>query len=154
MFKRTLNENFSNDFYWTLRQRLQEGPAIGPGQDATVEDDNYSLIALCSDQRPTPCRSFRIASGKEYSMNGSPPRSSTNSSFASINGWSGTANGSRVMITFERASPGTSTPIQKLSVPKSTLRGVALNCSSKRPRGAPPPCTKRLNFFREKNSPI
>src|SRR2546425_5369130 len=25
-------------------------------------------------KRPTPCRSFRIASGNEYSVNGSPPR--------------------------------------------------------------------------------
>src|SRR5215831_8974185 len=37
-------------------------------------------------KRPTPCRSFRIASGKEYSVNGSPPRSWINSSFASMRG--------------------------------------------------------------------
>src|SRR5947207_12344527 len=37
MFKRTLKQKPSDDFYWTLRQRLQEGPAIRPGQNATVE---------------------------------------------------------------------------------------------------------------------
>ena len=36
-----------------------------------------------------------------------------NSSRASSSGWLGTANGSRVMITFESVSPGTSTPCQK-----------------------------------------
>src|SRR5881396_3747190 len=55
------------------------------------------------------------------------------------------------MITLDSASPGTSTPLQKLSVPKRTLRGVVLNCSSNFPRGAPPPWTRRFNFFREKN---
>jgi len=49
------------------------------------------------------------------------------------------------MITFESASPGTSTPPQKLSVPKSTLRGVDLNCSSNLLLGAPPPPVLRLN---------
>src|SRR5205814_2381979 len=54
----------SNDFYWTLRQRLQEGPAIGPGQDATVEDDNYSLIALCSDQTADALSQFQDRFGQ------------------------------------------------------------------------------------------
>ena len=48
----------------------------------------------------------------------------------SMSGRSGTANGRRVMITFFKASPGTSTPCQKLSVPNSTLRGFFLNRSS------------------------
>ena len=42
----------------------------------------------------------------------------------------GHAERERVMITFCRASPGTSTPCQKLSVPNSTPRGFSLNSSS------------------------
>jgi hypothetical protein len=53
-------------------------------------------------KRPTPCRSFKMASGKA-------------------------ANRNRVIITFESASPGTSTPLQKLPVPKRTLRGAVVD---------------------------
>src|SRR2546423_15422395 len=59
MFKGTLNGNRSNYFYRTLRQSFQEGPAIGPGQDATVEDDNYTMITLCSDQAPDALSQFQ-----------------------------------------------------------------------------------------------
>ena len=48
----------------------------------------------------------------------------------STSGWSGTSNGRRVTITLESASPGTSTPVQKLSVPNSTLFTSFLNASS------------------------
>ncbi len=58
------------------------------------------------------------------------------SSRASSSGRSGTLNGSRVMITFCKASPGTSTPCQKLSTPNSTDRGLSLNSSSIRLRGS------------------
>ena len=44
------------------------------------------LSLLVRIKRPTPCRSFKTASGNEYSVNGSPPRSSIASSFASISG--------------------------------------------------------------------
>ena len=41
------------------------------------------------------------------------------------------------MITFESASPGTSTPCQKLSAPKITLLTSALNASTIFDRGIP-----------------
>ena len=41
------------------------------------------------------------------------------------------------MITFESASPGTSTPCQKLSAPKITLSTSALNASTIFDRGIP-----------------
>ena len=44
------------------------------------------------------------------------------------------------MITFESASPGTSTPCQKLSAPKSTLLTSALNASTIFERGIPSLC--------------
>jgi hypothetical protein len=50
-------------------------------------------------------------------------------------------------MTLESASPRTSTPIQKLSVQRARCAGVVLNCSSNRPRGAPPPCTAIVVLF-------
>src|SRR5205807_6758207 len=55
-------------------------------------------------RRPTPWRNLRMASGRENSLKESPPRASIASMRASIKGWSGTANGSRVIITLESAS--------------------------------------------------
>jgi hypothetical protein len=59
MFKRTLKRNPSNYFYRTLRQRLQEGSAIGSGQDATVEDDNDTMVTPCSDQAANTLSKFQ-----------------------------------------------------------------------------------------------
>ena len=63
---------------------------------------------------------------------------------ASTSGASGTANGSFVMMTLERASPATSTPCQKLIVPSRTL-GRARNRLSIVPRGICRPCTSSGN---------
>ena len=63
-----------------------------------------------------------------------------NSSRASSSGWLGTAKGSRVMITFESASPGTSTPCQNVSAPKITLSTSDLNSSTIFDRGIPSLC--------------
>src|SRR5947209_3319259 len=65
------------------------------------------------------------------------------SSRASSSGWLGTLNGRRTMITFESASPGTSTPCQKLSAPKITLWTSALNASTIFDRGMPSLCENR-----------
>ena len=45
------------------------------------------------------------------------------------------------MMTLLRASPGTSTPCQKLSVPKSTESRFSRNFSSMVDRGIPVFCT-------------
>ena len=99
------------------------------------------VSVLVRMRRPTPWRNFRMASGRENSPKELPPRASIASSRASMSGWSGTANGSRVMMTLLNASPGTSTPCQKLSVPKSTESVSSLNFSSIVERGVPVPCT-------------
>ena len=39
-----------DNFHRTLRERLHESATVGSGQNATVEDDNYTVITLCSDQ--------------------------------------------------------------------------------------------------------
>ena len=77
---------------------LTTNPAIEPLPSAevralmglvTIRLSRMTIIPrslLVRINRPTPCRSFKIASGSEYSVNGSPPRSSINSSFASISG--------------------------------------------------------------------
>ena len=63
---------------------------------------------------------------------------------AIVSGWSGTANGNRVMITFSSASPRTSTPIQNVSSPNSAYGCVApRNFRSIAFRGSPSPCTSR-----------
>ena len=51
-----------------------------------------------------------------------------------------------MMITFESASPGTSTPCQKLSAPKITLLTSALNASTIFDRGMPSLWAKRAMF--------
>src|SRR5947207_11504705 len=48
-----------NNFHGTFRQRLQKGPAIGPGENATVEDDNDTMITLCSDQTTSALSQFQ-----------------------------------------------------------------------------------------------
>ena len=50
------------------------------------------------------------------------------------------------MITFDSASPGTSTPCQKLSAPKITLLMSALNASTIFERGMPSLCANRAMF--------
>ena len=50
------------------------------------------------------------------------------------------------MITFESASPGTSTPCQKLSAPKITLSTSALNASTIFDRGMPSLWANRAMF--------
>ena len=50
------------------------------------------------------------------------------------------------MITFESASPGTSTPCQKLSTPKITLLTSALNASTIFDRGMPSLWAKSAMF--------
>ena len=52
------------------------------------------------------------------------------------------------MITFESASPGTSTPCQKLSAPKITLLTSALNASTIFDRGMPSLWANRAMFRR------
>ena len=52
------------------------------------------------------------------------------------------------MITFERASPGTSTPCQKLSAPKITLLTSALKASTIFERGMPSPWENTAMFRR------
>ena len=104
--------------------------------------------------RPTPWRNFKIASGSENSRNESPPRASIASMRASMSGWSGTANGSRVMMTLLSDSPGTSTPCQKLSVPNNTESTSSLNFSSIVVRGVPVPCTKHATPNLSKNGSI
>jgi hypothetical protein len=71
-------------------------------------------------RRPTPWRKRSTASGRRTSRKPLPPSSSARSQRASTKGSSGTANGSLVTTSTSRASPGKSTPSQKLAVPRST----------------------------------
>ena len=63
---------------------------------------------------------------------------------AATTGWSGTANGSRVRITLLRASPRTSTPIQKLSSPNNTKPVFRRKFSSIARRVKSPPCASSV----------
>ncbi len=86
---------------------------------------------------PKPWRRASAAAGTESSEKPSRPCSSSALSRAATTGSPGGANGSRSMITSESASPGTSTPSQKLWVAKST-EGSARNSSSSRDLGRSP----------------
>ncbi len=87
--------------------------------------------------RPNPCRSERAAAGTCSSEKPSRPCSASASSRACTTGSPGGAKGSLSMTTSESASPGTSTPSQKLWVAKST-DGSARNRSSSRCLGSSP----------------
>ncbi len=67
-----------------------------------------------------PWRNLIREAGRVYSLNGFPPWSRIHSHLASATGWVGFSKGRRVTMTWERAGPGMSTPVQKLSVPKRT----------------------------------
>ena len=71
-------------------------------------------------RRPKPCLSDSAARGSWYDPNGSPPSSRMRSMRAAVSGSSGTAKGIRSITTSDSASPGTSTPSQKLCVASST----------------------------------
>ena len=62
--------------------------------------------------------------------------------------------GKRVMMTLERASPGRSTPVQKLSVPKSTHSPPSRKASSILERDKPSPWTNRVHPLSAKKSSI
>ncbi len=73
-------------------------------------------------------------------MNALPPSAASLASRAASSGSSGGANGSLSMTTTDSASPGTSTPSQKLALPSST----ALPSARKRSSSSvfdPSPCT-------------
>jgi len=77
--------------------------------------------------RPIPCLKRRTARGSWSSRNALPPAASILSWRAWMSGWSGTSNGSLVMITLRSARPRTSTPSQKLAVPNRTDRSLSRN---------------------------
>ena len=70
--------------------------------------------------RPAPCFRLIAACGSCQSTNGLPPSLRSFSRRAASSGSSGGANGSLSMTTSDSASPGTSTPSQKLALPSST----------------------------------
>ena len=80
-------------------------PPIRLGAHARIQNDDHAVIALRADQPPESLRSLITASGTWYSMNGFPPAARIASNRAWIRGWSGTLNGSLVMITFCSAHP-------------------------------------------------
>src|SRR3990172_4683603 len=82
--------------------------------------------------RPKPCRNLSTASGTVYSSKG---RSNCSARAATI-GSDGTSKGSLTMTSTESASPGTSTPSQKLLVPSSTPPSELLNEASSVERDA------------------
>lgn len=79
--------------------------------------------------RPNPCLNLSTACGIVKVLKSFSPRDRISSRRASWMGSEGTRNGSRVKMTHSSARPFTSTPSQKLSVPKSTLWTPALNFS-------------------------
>src|SRR5437763_10312656 len=75
-------------------------------------------------RRPTPCLSCKVAVGSMRSLNQSWPSRFMRATRVETTGSSGTVNGMRSITTSDRASPTTSTPSQKLLVPKSTAAPV------------------------------
>jgi hypothetical protein len=143
-----------DDFRRTLRQRLHEGAAIGFGHDPIVENDDDAAVGLGANQTADALPKFqdrfrqrilgeRVAAARlnQFKLRFDQRRI-------------GNGEGQTRDDDVESASPGTSTPPQKLSVPNSTLRGVDLNCSRSFVRGVPPPCIRRLNFLSTKKRSI
>ena len=94
-------------------------------------------------RRPNPWRNLRIASGSEWSPNGSRPFARSASRRACTSGWPGLWNGSRVITSNVSASPRRSIPSQRLSVPISTEVGCSRFCSIRRASGARKPAETR-----------
>ena len=129
-------------------QRLQEGAAIRLGEDARVEDHDDAAVGFGADQPAEALLELdhslgdlvvdeRVAAAAADVLEpGLQQRVARD------------ANGRRVMITFESASPGTSTPCQKLSTPKITLLTSALKASTILDRGMPSDCENRAMFRR------
>ena len=129
----------SNNFHRTFRQRVEKGLAVLLRQHAIIQHHDDAGVGFGANQPANALAEFqnRLRQGKV--AEGIPPRASIASIRASMSGWSGTANGSRVMMTLLKASPGTSTPCQKLSVPNSTESTSSLNFSSIVERACPCP---------------
>ena len=70
--------------------------------------------------RPNACLNLMQALGRLYAAKGFSPFFFSASALASANGSDGTSNGSFVIITDRKASPGMSTPSQNEAVAKRT----------------------------------
>ncbi len=119
-------------------QRVEEGAAVGLGQDAGVEDHDDAAVGPGADQPAEALLELddrlgdlvvdeRVAAAAADVLEPGLQQRVARAR----------ENGSRVMITFESASPGTSTPCQKLSTPKITLLTSALKASTIFERGMP-----------------
>ena len=80
---------------------------------ATTPRSSIDLINL-----PVPCANKSAALGNETSIKPEPPASSTSFARAEITGSSGLGNGIRSIATRVQDGPGTSTPCQRLKVPR------------------------------------
>jgi len=106
---------------------------------------NDAAVAFVRISRPTPGRSFRIASGTSTHERIAAARLDE-FEFCLDQRMIGHGKRQARYDHIESASPGTSTPPQKLSVPNNTLRGVDLNC--------PGACYEGAGSLHEKFQPL
>jgi hypothetical protein len=117
-------------------ERVQEGDAVAGGADAGVEKHEDAAVGERADEAAEALFEGDDGLGDLEVVEG----------IATGGGdgvGAGTAKGSLSMMTQESCSPWTSTPCQKLEVPKRTALGVSRNCWRRMWRGALP-CMRRV----------
>ena len=113
----------------TGRDRQKKPRAVVLAEHPRIEDHDHPTIGLRPDQPANTLLEFQ--DGFRHLVLVEPISSSPcdlfEPCFQEWMAWG--LKGSLVMMTFERAEPGTSTPCQKVSVPKRTLSTSVLNFS-------------------------
>jgi len=117
---------------------LEEDLAVALAGDAWVEEDQNAPVFKGADEAAKALLESEDGFGDLVVEEGTAAGLFDGFMRAWTTGSEGTAKGRRSMMTQLRASPWTSTPCQKLAVPKRTEFGVERNSSRRALRGAVP----------------
>jgi hypothetical protein len=108
--------------YRHRRERFQERLAVVFGRDSGVEHHDDAVVGRGADQATEALAKLDHRFGQLVIAKRISAAAADRFEPGLQQRVVGTLNGSLVMMTFCSASPGTSTPCQKLSVPNRTLR--------------------------------
>ncbi len=127
---------------WVLavgRQRVEEDAAVALALDAGVEQHEHAAIVEGADEAAEALLQRDDGGGHLVVEEGLAAGGLDGLHAGLDDGVGGHGEGQAVDDdAAESCSPCTSTPCQKLEVPKSTALGVSRNCSSRTLRGAVP----------------
>ena len=111
------------------REGVEEDAAVALALDAGVEQHEDAAVVKRADEAAEALLQGDDSAGHLVVEEGACRRLLRSRPMRALTtGSDGTAKGRRSMMTQESCSPCTSTPCQKLEVPKSTALGVSRNC--------------------------